>query len=151
MLGRAEASPQDMPLLKVSLDMEVSLLLRKAEQRNNIDLYFSCMCLSLPILAVSNAKNYVHIFTELLKYWKTCSKCEKNLIAQYGFVLETSNGVLAGIDYGHEKYVRLVRDTTGKIYRAPEAWPGSSTQRCAECTSKRNRASKTVKHSRDAI
>jgi hypothetical protein len=107
-----------MQLLKVSLDMEVSLLFRKAEQRNNIDLYFSCMHLSLPILAVSNAKNYVHIFTELLKYWKTCSKCEKNLIAQYGFVLETSNGVFVGIDYGHEKYVRLVRDTTGKIYHA---------------------------------
>jgi hypothetical protein len=103
MLSRAKESPQDMRLLKVSLDMEVSLLFRKAERRNNIELYFSSMRLSLPTLAVSNAKNYVHIFTELLKYWTTCSKSEKSLIAQYGFVLETSNGVFVGIDYGFEK------------------------------------------------
>ena len=55
-----------MRLLNVSLDMEVSPLLRKEERRNNIELYFSSMRLSLLTLAVSNAENYVHIFTELL-------------------------------------------------------------------------------------
>ena len=80
-------------------------------------LYLACMRLSLPLLAVSNAKNYVHIFTDFLKYWATASDAEKELVTKYGFTLETVNGVTVSLDYGHEKYVRLVRDSTGKIYR----------------------------------
>jgi hypothetical protein len=73
------------------------------------------MHLSLPVPAVKNASNYVHIFTELLKYWETCSDSERDLTTRYGFTLEMPNGVHIGIDFGHEKYVRLVRDDTGKI------------------------------------
>jgi hypothetical protein len=117
MVARAEASPQDMRLFLQIKYFGVLLLFRKAERCNKLDLYFTCMRLSLPLLAVENAYNYVHIFTELLKYWATCSEAEEDLIRKYGFTLETPNGAFVGIDYGHEKYVRLVRDSTGKVKR----------------------------------
>jgi len=117
MVDRAEASPQDMRLFLQLKYFAVLLLFQKAECCNKLDLYFACMRLSLPLLAVENAYNYVHIFTELLKYWATCSDAEQDLIKHYGFTLETPNGMHVGVDYGHEKYVRLVRDSTGKVKR----------------------------------
>ena len=117
MADRAENSPQDMRMFLLLHYWTLVLLFRKAERCNKIDLYFACMRLSLPLLAVENATNYILIFTELLKHWETCSVAEKDLMKKYGFVLETPNGIFVGVDYGHEKYVRLVRDETGKVKR----------------------------------
>ena len=47
----------------------------------------------------------------MIYYSETCSQCEQRLIKAYGFV----NGVNIGLDYGPEKYVKLVRDGIGKI------------------------------------
>jgi hypothetical protein len=118
MRTRAESSPQDMRLFMQLKYFDMMLLFRKAERRNKIDLYFACMRLSLPLLAVENCTNYMLIFTEMLRYWDECSPAEEDLIRRYGFVLETPNGTFISMDFGMEKYVRLVRDTTGKIRRA---------------------------------
>jgi hypothetical protein len=82
---------------------DMMLLLRKAERRNKIDLYFACMCLSLPLLAVENCTNYMLIFTEMLRYWDECSHAEVDLIRRYAFVLETPNGTFISMDFGMEK------------------------------------------------
>ena len=63
MRQRAEDSPQDMALLNLVAFFAPVLLFRKAESRNKADLYFACMRLSLPLLAVTNASNYIHIFS----------------------------------------------------------------------------------------
>jgi len=118
MRKRAKDSPQDMQLFMQLKYFWTMLLFGKAEHCDKIDLYFSCMHLSLPLLAVENAHNYVLIFTEALKYWATCSIAEKDLIWKYGFTLETPNSVHVGMDFGMEKYVWLVRDSTGKVKRA---------------------------------
>ena len=117
MRERAKTSPHDCMLLNLLQYFTMVVLLRKAEQRNKFTLYLACMRLSLPLLAVANAKNYVHIFTDFLKYWATASDAEKELIEKYGFTLETANGVTISLDYGHEKYVWLVRDSTGNFFR----------------------------------
>ena len=116
MRERAKTSPQDCMLLNLLEYFTMVVLLRKAERRNKFNLYLACMRLSLPLLAVANAKNYVHIFTDFLKYWATALDAKKELVQKYGFTLETANGVTVALDYGHEKYVRLVRDSTGKIF-----------------------------------
>lgn len=117
MRSRSAQSPQDMQLFCLIKYLGTLLLFRKAERRNKIDLYFSCMRLSLPLLAVMNCNNYVLIFTETLKFWDGASELEKDIIRKYGFTLETPNGVHVGMDFGFEKYVRLVRDQVGKIHR----------------------------------
>jgi hypothetical protein len=53
----------------------------------------------------------------MILYWETCSDCEQLLIKAYGFTMKTPNGVNIGLDYVQEKYVRLVRDGTGRIKR----------------------------------
>lgn len=93
MLERAKHSPQDMALLNLLQYFELVLLLRKAERRNKVYLYFACMRFSLPLLAVANAGNYVHIFCDMLQYWETCSDAEHALVREYGFTLTTPNGV----------------------------------------------------------
>ena len=54
---RAKNSPQDIALLNLVAFFTLVLLFRKAERQNNADLYFACMRLSLPLLAVTNASN----------------------------------------------------------------------------------------------
>jgi hypothetical protein len=115
MRTRAKRSPQDMRLFMQLKYFDMMLLLRKAEHRNKIDLYFACMRLSLPLLAVESCTTYMLIFTEMLRYWDECSPAAVDLIRRYGFVLETPNGTFISMDFGMEKYVHLVRDTTGKI------------------------------------
>jgi hypothetical protein len=63
------------------------------------------MRLSSPLLAVKNASDYVHIFSDVFNtpsiyyYWETCSYCEQRLIKAYGFTMKTPNGVNVGLDY----------------------------------------------------
>lgn len=58
------------------------------------------------------------IYTETLKVWETASERDREVIRKYGFTLRTPNGVNISMDFGMEKYVRLVRESTGKIKRA---------------------------------
>ena len=90
MRQRAKNSPQDMALLNLVAFFKLVLLFRKAERRNNADLYCACMRLSLPLLAVTNASNYDHIFCDMILYWETCSDCEQLLIKAYGFTMKTT-------------------------------------------------------------
>ena len=92
-------------------------LVRKSERTNDIDLFFSCLRLSLNhLFTVTNATEYTRICCDLLEYWATCSEFEREIIRQYGFMVETPNGVNAGVDYCHEKFVQLIRDSTGKMH-----------------------------------
>ena len=53
------------------------------------------MRLSLPLLAVTNASNYVHIFCDVILYWETCSDCEQELLIKaYGFTMKTPVSML---------------------------------------------------------
>ena len=52
------------------------------------------------------------------KFWEICSELDKEIIRRYGFTLLTGRGVNVGLDFCFEKYVNLVRDTTGKVSRA---------------------------------
>jgi hypothetical protein len=89
MRQRAKNSPQNMALLNIIAFFTPVFLFRKAERRNNADLYCACMRLSLPLLAVTNASNYVHIFCDMILYWEPCSGCEQLLIKAYGFTMKT--------------------------------------------------------------
>ena len=80
MRERAKTSPHDCMMLQLLEYFSMVVLFRKAERRNKIELYIACMRLSLPLLAIANAKNYVHIFTDFLKYWATGSDAEKELV-----------------------------------------------------------------------
>jgi len=130
--GKSDASPiaiheyqracamrnaSDAKLFVALEDLTDVFMFRKAERTDNADLYFTCMRLTLPLLAYTNSSWYVHIYSDLLQYWDTASDAEKEVIRKYGFTLKTPNGVTVGLDFGHEKYVRLVRDKTGKIKR----------------------------------
>ena len=115
MMERGRDSPQDMELFLLSEALTDVLMLRKAERKNNVDLYLSAMKLTLPLLAHTNSDVYVHLFADFIQYWETCSEAECKLIRLYGFTMESSNGARIGLDFGHEKYVRLVRDSTGKV------------------------------------
>ena len=84
-----------MALLNLVAFFTLVLLFRKAERRTNADLYYACMRLYLPLLAVTN----VHIFCDMILYWETCSDCEQLLIKAYGFTMKTPNGVNIGLDY----------------------------------------------------
>ena len=111
----AMRNSSDAKLFAALEDLTDVFMFRKAERTDNADLYFSCMRLTLPLLAYTNSSWYVHIYSNLLQYWDTASDAEKEVIRKYGFTLRTPNGVTVGLDFGHEKYVRLVRDKTGKI------------------------------------
>jgi hypothetical protein len=80
MRERAQASPQDMHLYMEFKYFGMLLLYQKAEHCNKIDLYFACMHLSLPLLMVLNAKNYVMIYTETLRFWDTASERDKDVV-----------------------------------------------------------------------
>jgi hypothetical protein len=116
-LDRCKESPQDFALYILMKSWEIAILYRKAERTNDIDLYFTCMRMSLPILATGHAVKYVRVFTDVLRYWTTCSDHERFLIRKYGFTMQTPMGFFIGIDWGQEKCVKLVRDVTGKVQR----------------------------------
>ena len=116
LVKKAEASPQDMILLFALKYYHIIMLFRKAERENNIELFFTSMRLSLPFLCSTNAKEYVNIFTDILRNWHIASECEKIIIKKYSFTMKTPNRVNIGMDFGHEKYVCLSLDSTGKIF-----------------------------------
>jgi hypothetical protein len=73
----------------------------------------SSVRLTLTLYCTTNSTEYARICCDIIKAWETASDLDKALIRRYGFTLQTENEVNVGLDFGHEKFVNIVRDTTG--------------------------------------
>ena len=58
----------------------------------------------------------MRIATDLLHWWAIASDAEKMILRVFGFTICTPAGVNVAMDFFHEKYVRLIWDTTGKVF-----------------------------------
>jgi len=96
---------------------EVMLLFRCAERRNEFETFLAAIHLVLPFASTQHATKYLRICCDWLKYIKICSPAEEAIIKARCFTLLSEHGAHIAIDYVHEKYVNLIRDTTGKNYK----------------------------------
>ena len=116
-----------MAILQMVWFWELTLLVRKSERTNNLDLFFSCCRMSMILFTTSNATEYSRIMGDFLTYWHTCSDFEKALIRSYGFTLVSPNGVIMCTKSTLDSF-----ETTLEKLVAGDWRQGWNTQRCAE-------------------
>jgi hypothetical protein len=117
MIERAKESPLALAFLSLVLHYELVLLVRSSERRNDLDMFFTTVRLSLPLFCDTHATCYVRICCDMLRNWKVWSDLERRLIRDRCFTVESESGQRIGVDYSHEKYVNLIREKTGKVHR----------------------------------
>jgi hypothetical protein len=116
MLSVAEQSPLAFALLNLVEFWEVALLVRKAEQTDNLDDALSAIRLSASLYCVTNSTEYTRLACDVLQGWATASTLEKTILRKYFLTVKSSKGANVGLDFLHEKFVHLTQNNTGKIY-----------------------------------
>ncbi|EJK63705.1 hypothetical protein THAOC_15623 [Thalassiosira oceanica] len=120
MLRRAEDSPFRQAILLHLRFAEVVKILRvsaKTGPRGCVDTFLSAVRLSLPIFAMTHAKDYVRLACDLLIFMKCASPSMRKLFQEEIFTRPTETGGSQPADQAMERSVKHMRQECGKTYR----------------------------------
>ncbi|EJK60908.1 hypothetical protein THAOC_18675 [Thalassiosira oceanica] len=120
MLRRAKDSPFRQAILLHLRFAEVVKILRvsaKTGPRGCVDTFLSAVRLSLPIFAMTHAKDYVRLACDLLIFMKCASPSMRKLFQEEIFTRPTETGGSQPADQAMERSVKHMRQVCGKTYR----------------------------------
>ena len=117
MAARSLESPMAMNLFRLVHDWEVVQMHRNAARSNDYDRQISAKKLTLPILVTTNSVDYVRNSFDHLRDWHVrWPALAKKLVRDFCFTVKNETGVDIEEDLAFEKYVRLIREETGKVF-----------------------------------
>jgi len=120
MLQRAVEVPLCMAVLLDLRLLEIAFMIRDSEKvgtNGDVKMFIASMRLSLPLFAVTNAKNYCHIISEFLEWHAVSSEAEKVLFENFYYTKLSPNGKPIWADRGVEWTVRHIRRFLGHRVR----------------------------------
>ena len=121
MLKRSVEIPICMAVLLDLRLLEILFMIRDSEKagtHGDLQMFLSCLRLSLPLFAVAHATNYIHLVCELLEWFQLASDAERILFENFFFTKISNNGKPIWVDRGVEWTVRHIRAFLGHRVRS---------------------------------
>jgi hypothetical protein len=97
---------------------EVIFLLHQAEEESDAEKYLTGLKFANLLFATTNATKYVHMSSELFKWWECASDAAKELFKKVIITKKTKDGNTIYTDRFFEWFIKAMRETVGKFYRA---------------------------------